>query len=128
MIWREAWNQMLYGKHIKLPSWGGYWAWEDGKDGKKTIMIHRREGTVMDIRETDDPAYTFSNIASAEWMVDDREDEKIDISLINRQYQMCHGFIDNFESDACTYCSNNPKNGGSGNCCCSLGGSVYITC
>lgn len=61
---RYAWFQMLNGKKIKLPSWSGYWAWENN-----TIMMHCRDGSVLDIRETDNPAYTFSNIASDDWMV-----------------------------------------------------------
>lgn len=57
---------MLDGKKIKLPSWSGYWAWENN-----TIMMHCRDGSVLDIRETDNPAYTFSNVASDDWMVID---------------------------------------------------------
>ena len=63
---RYAWFQMLEGKKIKLPSWSGYWAWENN-----TIMMHCRDGSVLDIRETDNPAYTFSNVASDDWMVID---------------------------------------------------------
>ena len=63
---RYAWFQMLDGKKIKLPSWSGYWAWENN-----TIMMHCRDGSVLDIRETDNPAYTFSNVASDDWMVID---------------------------------------------------------
>lgn len=64
MTFREAWFQMLNGKKVKLPLWSGYWAWENG-----TIMMHCRDGKVLDIRETDNPAYTFTNIASREWQV-----------------------------------------------------------
>lgn len=64
MMFREAWFQMLNGKKIKLPLWSGYWAWENG-----TIMMHCKDGKVLDIRETDNPAYTFSNVASREWEV-----------------------------------------------------------
>lgn len=64
MSFREAWFQLLNGKKIKLPSWSGYWAWEDN-----TIKMHCRDGKVLDIRETDNVAYTFSNIASHDWEV-----------------------------------------------------------
>lgn len=64
MNWREAWLQMLYGKKVKLPSWRGYWAWEDG-----TIMIHRKDGSVLDLFETEDKAMTLSNMASEDWMI-----------------------------------------------------------
>ena len=66
MPFRYAWFQMLNGKKVKLPSWAGYWAWEDG-----TIKMHCRDGSVSDIRETDNPVYTFTNIASDDWIVVD---------------------------------------------------------
>ena len=64
MNFREAWFQMLNRKKIKLPSWSGYWAWENG-----TIMMHCKDGSVIDIRKTDNATYTFSNIASNDWQV-----------------------------------------------------------
>lgn len=64
MSFREAWFMLLGGRKIKRPLWEGYWAWENG-----TIMMHCRNGEVLDIRQTDNPAYTFSNIASRDWMV-----------------------------------------------------------
>jgi len=74
---RYAWFQMLNGKKIKLPSWSGYWAWENN-----TIMMHCRDGSVLDIRETDNPAYTFSNVASNDWMVID-DDATIDSEYLH---------------------------------------------
>ena len=64
MSFREAWFQMLNGKKIKRPLWSGYWAWENG-----TIMMHCRDGQVIDIRQTDNVSYTFDNVASRDWMV-----------------------------------------------------------
>ena len=67
---RHAFFEMLNGKKIKLPSWKGYWAWENN-----TIMMHCRDGQVIDIRNTDNVAYTFSNVASDDWeIVDDLEE------------------------------------------------------
>jgi len=60
MEFREAFKAMRAGKKVRLPSWSGYWAWENG-----TIMMHCHDGRVLDIRNTDDPAYTFTNIASS---------------------------------------------------------------
>ena len=62
--WRDAWYQLLIGKKIKRPHWSGYWAWENG-----TIMMHCFDGQVIDIRQTDNVAYTFDNVASVDWMV-----------------------------------------------------------
>ena len=66
MEFREAFKAMMAGKKVRLPSWSGYWAWENG-----TIMMHCHDGKVLDIRETDDPAYTFTNIASSGWKIVD---------------------------------------------------------
>lgn len=64
MTFREAWYKMLAGYKVKRPLWQGFWAWEDG-----SIKMHCRDGKVLDIRETDCPAYTFTNIAQRDWMV-----------------------------------------------------------
>lgn len=49
---------------MKLPSWGGYWAWENEKE---TIMMYTKDGEVLDIRETQRVGYTLENIISDEW-------------------------------------------------------------
>ena len=64
MLFREAFELMKQGKKLKLPSWAGYWYWS--KD-KQTIIMHTKDGVDMDIRETQIPDYTFSNIESDEW-------------------------------------------------------------
>ena len=68
MLFREAFELMKQGKKLKLPSWAGYWYWS--KD-KQTIIMHTKDGVDMDIRETQIPDYTFSNIASDEWVLAD---------------------------------------------------------
>ena len=64
MDFRHAFFEMLSGRAVRLPDWSGYWTWENG-----TIMMHGRDGSVMDIRETKNPGYTFSNIAEKTWEV-----------------------------------------------------------
>jgi len=72
MNFRKAWKAMLEGKKVRRPFWAGYWAWECG-----TIMIHERDGSVLDIRSTQHVAYTFDNIASKDWeIVKEEEEEK----------------------------------------------------
>ena len=71
MEFREAFKAMLAGKKVRLPSWKGYWAWENG-----TIMMHCWDGKVLDIRNTDNPEYTFTNIASSTWKI---VDEVVDL-------------------------------------------------
>ena len=57
---------MKQGAKVKLPSWGGYWYWNG-----ETIIMHGKDGTESDIRETENPGYTFDNISSDEWLIAD---------------------------------------------------------
>lgn len=66
MKFTEAFKAMKSGAKVKLPSWGGYWYWNDEK---QTIMIHCKDGTVLDIRETQVVEYTTMNICSDEWVI-----------------------------------------------------------
>lgn len=75
MNFRKAWKAMLDGKKVRRPFWAGYWAWECG-----TIMIHERDGSVLDIRSTQHVAYTFDNIASKDWVIVEEEEEKTQLS------------------------------------------------
>lgn len=70
MNFRKAFRVMKNGGRVKLPSWGRYWYWSGEK---KTIIIHTKDGAEMDIRETQVPEYTFSNIASDDWIVADEK-------------------------------------------------------
>ena len=67
LTWHQAWFHLLNGERIKRPQWEGYWAWEDN-----TIMMHCKEGEVLDIRTTDNVAYTMTNVAATDWEVDTR--------------------------------------------------------
>ena len=70
MLFREAFKRMENGMKVKLPSWGGYWYWSKEK---QTIIMHTKDGDEMDIRETQVPDYTFSNIASDDWVLADEQ-------------------------------------------------------
>lgn len=65
---KEAFALMKQGHKVKLPSWGGYWRWDEEK---QTIIMHTKEGTELDIRETDRVEYTFGNVASDDWILAD---------------------------------------------------------
>lgn len=71
MKFAEALKNMKVGIPMKLPSWGGYWCWDDEK---KTIMMHCRKTDpdtgkdVLDIRETQRVEYTLANVLSNEWI------------------------------------------------------------
>lgn len=68
MNFKKAFELMKNGNKVKLPSWGGYWYWDKTR---QTIVIHTKDGQDLDIRETQIPDYTFSNICSDEWLIAD---------------------------------------------------------
>lgn len=68
MNFNEAFKLMKQGNKVKLPSWGGFWYWSKEK---QTIIMHTKDGEELDIRETQVPDYTFSNICSDEWVIAD---------------------------------------------------------
>lgn len=68
MNFKEIFKAMKDGAKAKLPSWGGYWYWDAEKE---TIMIHTKDGTELDIRETEVVEYTTMNICSDEWIFAD---------------------------------------------------------
>lgn len=61
-----AFELMKEGKKVKLPSWSGYWRWDPDKE---TIMMHCKDGKVLDIRETERVEYTLMNVCSDEWVI-----------------------------------------------------------
>lgn len=74
MVFSKALELMKQGHKVKLPSWSGYWCWDEEK---QTIMMHCRQKDsdtgkdVLDIRETQRVEYTLSNVCSDEWMIAD---------------------------------------------------------
>lgn len=70
MNFKEAFKLMKNGEKAKLPSWGGYWYWDDEK---KTIIMHTKDGKEMDIRETQVVEYTLSNIVCDDWVLADEK-------------------------------------------------------
>lgn len=64
----EALKTMKDGAKVKLPSWAGYWCWDAEKE---TIMMHCKDGEILDIRETDRVEYTLSNVCSEDWILAD---------------------------------------------------------
>lgn len=67
MEFKKAFELLKQGKKVKLPSWVGYWKWENN-----TIVMHCKDGRNIPITESEDIAYTLSNIISSDWeCVDD---------------------------------------------------------
>lgn len=72
MLFNEALKLMKQGVPMKLPSWGGFWCWNEEK---QTIEMHCRpqdsdkgQCDVLDIRETQRVEYTLLNVCSDEWI------------------------------------------------------------
>lgn len=74
MVFQEAFKLMKQGAKVKLPSWGGYWCWDNEKE---TIMMHCKDGKVLDIRETEVVEYTLGNVLSDEWVIADEANTPI---------------------------------------------------
>ena len=74
MKFLEALALMKNGYKAKLPSWKGYWYWDAEKE---TVMIHCKDGTVLDIRETTMVAGTLSNVCSDEWIIANEENTPV---------------------------------------------------
>ena len=77
MNFKKALELMKQGTKVKLPSWGGYWCWDEEK---QTIMIHCKQEDVdkgqkspLDIRETQRVEYTLGNVCSEDWVIADEE-------------------------------------------------------
>lgn len=70
MLFIDALKLMKQGEKVKLPSWGGYWYWDDRE---QTVMIHTKDGKELDIRVTTVVEYTLLNICSDEWVIADED-------------------------------------------------------
>ena len=64
MDFRHAYFEMLNGKKIKRPEWGGFWEFDNS-----TIWMHTFDFKMLDIRETQNVPYTFSHICEKDWEV-----------------------------------------------------------
>lgn len=77
MTFKKAFELMKYrDERVKLPSWAGYWYWDEDK---QTIMMQCKETQsdtgkdLLDIRETQRVEYTLMNILSDEWVIANEE-------------------------------------------------------
>ena len=68
MKFKEAFEEMKSGIPVKLPSWAGYWWWDEES---QTILMYTKDGGCLDIRETQNVEYTLKNILSDEWVYAD---------------------------------------------------------
>lgn len=72
MNFGQAYKLMKQGHKVKMPDWGGYWCWENG-----TIMMYCKDGTVLNLLETENPEYTFNFMASDDFILANEENTPI---------------------------------------------------
>ena len=65
MKFEQALKEMKRGIPMKLPSWGGYWCWDEENN---TIIMYTKDNKRLDIRETERVEYTLMNVLSDEWI------------------------------------------------------------
>lgn len=71
MKFKEAFEALKQGAMVKCPEWSGYWKWEDN-----SIKMHCKDGIILDIRETEDVAYTLGFIMRDDWEIVGESDVK----------------------------------------------------
>ena len=72
---KVAYEALKKGFKIKRSSWKGYWKWENN-----TIMMHCKNGEVINFLDTEGLDYTLSNTLASDWIILD-EDEISDSEL-----------------------------------------------
>ena len=71
MVFKEAYEALKQGVMVKCPEWAGYWKLEDG-----SIKMYCKDGSVLDIRETEDVDYTLGFILRDDWEIVGEADVK----------------------------------------------------
>lgn len=95
MKFQAAYAYLKRGHAITLPEWGGFWAWDEEFE---TIVMHLRNGDVMDLLVTSDLDYTLSFMFRDDWEVlrDVSETEHVMNNLADS--------IEGFEDETCDIC------------------------
>lgn len=71
MDFASAFISMQRGHKVARSHWAGYWCIED-----EEIIMHCRDGRIINIRESEDMIYTISNMACNDWRIVDNEDKQ----------------------------------------------------
>lgn len=66
MDFSKALSKMQDGEQVKLPEWGGFWYWSNNDE---TVIIHNKDGSQLDIRDTTAVDFTLRNICRDDWTV-----------------------------------------------------------
>jgi hypothetical protein len=71
MPFKEAFELLKKGHKIKLHTWAGYWSWEKDMHDNFTIKMYCKDGSIVDIRSTENVDYTISNLLNDNWLIAD---------------------------------------------------------
>ena len=84
MEFKEAFALMKQGEKVKLPSWKGYWEYEESTD---SILMHCKDGCFIKIR-------ALENIMSDEWIIADEENMPVlgDVATFDFGEEATFGF------------------------------------
>lgn len=55
---------MERGHKVKRSHWSGYWVIENGE-----LIMHCRDGRVLNLRESEDMVYTLRNMSCDDWEI-----------------------------------------------------------
>lgn len=100
------------------------WSWEGEQEEVIRVPFGGSNLIVDDLVDVTDCSYTTLNaIYSFGNKIDGAIENTVSQDELNRINQEFNGMFinDSFEKSPCDNCSNNPKNGGSGMCFCTLG-------
>ena len=89
MNFKEAFEEMKKGSDIKLPSWKGFWKWNDEK---KTIMMHCKDGKVINVFDTEQYEYTLQHLASDEFIIATEENCPLKGGKIGLDFNAAMGY------------------------------------
>lgn len=95
MKFQAAYAYMKRGHAITLPEWGGFWSWDPEFE---TIIMHLRNGDVVDLLDTDDLDYTLSFMFRDDWEV------LRDVAETEHVFNALEDSIEELENEACDIC------------------------
>ena len=64
--WSWAWDMLKNGHAVRLPSWKGYWMWDNER---QCIVLHTKDGKQIPFNEITDWVYTLDSMADVRWEV-----------------------------------------------------------
>ena len=78
--WSWAWDMLKKGYAMRLPSWKGYWMWDNER---QCIVLHTKDGKQIPFNEITDWVYTLNGMADMRWeMAEDAGTVELNITTM----------------------------------------------